>query len=146
MYQTNTLYTLSIYNLTQQLYLNKKLLAKKKKKLGSKVEAIMTVFFLKKLLFIYLAALGLSCGMQGLVPWPRIEPRPLTLGPQSLSLWTTREVPMICFCEIHWYSDGLSSSCPHGTCWALEGPSQSTHFLWLWIMVCSQGWASAPIF
>ena len=53
MYQTNTLYTLSIYNLTQQLYLNKKLLAKKKKKLGSKVEAITTVFFLKIIIYLF---------------------------------------------------------------------------------------------
>ena len=35
----------------------------------------------------------LSCGMWDLVPWPRIEPRPPTLGARSLSHWTTREVP-----------------------------------------------------
>ena len=63
-------------------------------------------------LFIYLfilAALGLSCGMQdlsvvacrlwvaacvlGLVPWPGIEPWPPAWGAQSLTHWTTREVP-----------------------------------------------------
>ena len=62
--------------------------------------------------FIYLAALGLSCGNQDrqsslrhvgsfflscsmweLVPWPGIEPGPCTLGSWSLSHWTTREVP-----------------------------------------------------
>ena len=33
----------------------------------------------------------LSCSMQDLVPWPRIEPRPPALGAQSPSHWTTRE-------------------------------------------------------
>ena len=36
-----------------------------------------------------------SCGMWDLVPWPGIEPRPLALGVQSLSHWTTREVPFL---------------------------------------------------
>ena len=44
-------------------------------------------------LFIYLAALGLSCGMWDQVPWPRIEPGPPTLVAQSLSPWSPREVP-----------------------------------------------------
>ena len=35
----------------------------------------------------------LSCGMWDLVPWPGIEPGPPALGVQSLSHWTTREVP-----------------------------------------------------
>ena len=55
-------------------------------------------FFLKRL--IYLAVLGLSCDMRtlnpdiwNLVPWPGIEPAPPALGVQSLSHWTTREVP-----------------------------------------------------
>ena len=52
-------------------------------------------FFLKKLLFIYLAAPGLTCGMQDLVPWPGIEPRPPAVGAQSLIHWTTREVPQL---------------------------------------------------
>ena len=43
--------------------------------------------------FIYLAALGLSCGMRDLVPWPGIGLEPLALGVWSLSHWTTREVP-----------------------------------------------------
>ena len=34
----------------------------------------------------------LSCGMWDLVPWPRIEPRPCTLGTQSPSHRTTKEV------------------------------------------------------
>ena len=34
-----------------------------------------------------------SCSMWDLVPQPGIKPRPLALGVQSLSPWTTREVP-----------------------------------------------------
>ena len=44
-------------------------------------------------IYIYLAALGLSCGMWDLVLWPGIEPGPPALGMQSLSQWITREVP-----------------------------------------------------
>ena len=60
---------------------------------------------------IYLAALCLSCGtgglhcltydlccsMRDLVPWPGIEPGPPALGAQSLTHWTTREVPIHTF-------------------------------------------------
>ena len=46
---------------------------------------------------IYLAALSLSCGRWDLGPWPGIEPRPPVLGVQSLSHWTTREVPLTLF-------------------------------------------------
>ena len=35
----------------------------------------------------------LNCSLWDLVPWPGIEPRPPALGAQSLSHWTTREVP-----------------------------------------------------
>ena len=35
----------------------------------------------------------LSCGTWDLVPWPGMEPGALVLGAQSLSHWTTREVP-----------------------------------------------------
>ena len=34
----------------------------------------------------------LICGMQDLVPWPGIKPRPPALGVWSLSHWTTKEV------------------------------------------------------
>ena len=34
----------------------------------------------------------LSCGMWDLVPWPKTEPGPPTLGIWSLSHWTTRKV------------------------------------------------------
>ena len=47
--------------------------------------------------FIYLAALGLSCGLWSLVPWPGIKTGPLALGLCSLSPWTTREVPCVYF-------------------------------------------------
>ena len=54
--------------------------------------------------FIYLAALHLSCGaqvfdfpcgMQDLISCPRIEPGASVLGAQSLRHWPTREVPVI---------------------------------------------------
>ena len=48
-------------------------------------------------LFIYLTALGLSCGMQDIVPWAGIEPSPPALQVWSLSHWTTREFPCFCF-------------------------------------------------
>ena len=38
-------------------------------------------------------SLFLSYGMWNLVLWPGTEPNPLALGTQSLSHWTTREVP-----------------------------------------------------
>ena len=53
-------------------------------------------WFFKKYLFIclfVLAALGLSCGMQDLVPWPGTEPGPPALGVWRSTHWTTREVP-----------------------------------------------------
>ena len=49
--------------------------------------------------YIYLAALGLSFGTQDLVPWSGIEPRFPALRAQSLSHWTTREVPWGVFIE-----------------------------------------------
>ena len=36
-----------------------------------------------------------SCGMWDLVPWPGIEPRAPALEALCLSLWTTREVPLL---------------------------------------------------
>ena len=42
----------------------------------------------------------LCCSMWDLVPWPGIEPRPLALGVQNLSHWTTRKAPEILkFCS-----------------------------------------------
>ena len=44
-------------------------------------------------IFIYLAALGLSYSTWDLVPWSEIEPGLSALIVQSLSYWTTREIP-----------------------------------------------------
>ena len=57
-------------------------------------------FFFFLILFIYLAALGLSCGMWDLAPWPGIEPGPPAVGAQRLSHWTTREVPTATFSNV----------------------------------------------
>ena len=54
-------------------------------------------FFNIYFLFIYLAALGLSCSMWDLVPQPGVEPVPTALGVWSLSHWTPREVLFLCF-------------------------------------------------
>ena len=87
--------------------------------------------------FIYLAALGLSCsmwdlfscgmrtlswGMWDLVPWPRLEPGPPALGAQSLSHWTTREVlslfilvcVCVCVCVCVWVIQSCLTLRPHG--------------------------------
>ena len=52
-------------------------------------------------IYIYIVALGLSCGLQtltcsmwDLVSWLGFEPRPPALGTWSLSYWTTEEVPL----------------------------------------------------
>ena len=52
-------------------------------------------FFFHTFIFIYLflSVLGLCCSMWDLVPLPRIEPVPPTLGALNLSYWTTRDVP-----------------------------------------------------
>ena len=54
----------------------------------------------KKYLFIYLTALSPSCGMWDPVLWPGIKPGPSALGLQSLSYWTTREVPTLAFKDL----------------------------------------------
>ena len=41
--------------------------------------------------------------MQDLVPPPGIEPRPPALGAQSLTHWTTREVPKISILKFQFY-------------------------------------------
>ena len=60
------------------------------------------IIILLKKLCIYLIALDLNCcmqafhwGMWDLGPWPGVELGPLALGVQSLSHWTTREVPIL---------------------------------------------------
>ena len=70
--------------------------------------SIIYIYVLKT---VYLAALGLSCGtwdlqsdaacrafscgVWGLVPWPRTQPGPPALGVWNLSHWPTREVPKL---------------------------------------------------
>ena len=55
-----------------------------------------------------------SCGMWDLVPWPGIELRPPALGAQSLSHWTTRDVPSI-------FSDSMDfTDCAQGERWSLQ--------------------------
>ena len=44
--------------------------------------------------FIYLATLGLSCGMWALVLSPGIEHLPPALGAWSLRHWTIKEIPL----------------------------------------------------
>ena len=41
--------------------------------------------------------LTLSCGVWGLVPQPRIEPRTSAARPRRPDRWTAREVPMSLF-------------------------------------------------
>ena len=69
------------------------------------------LIFYKTFICIYLAPLGLGCGMQGvwcyiqslicglwdLVPRPGIEPGPPALGARGLNCWTTREVLNLIF-------------------------------------------------
>ena len=67
-----------------------------------------TIFLFKKYIFLWLfqvlaeALVTFSCGMWDLVPQPRIEPEPPALGAQSLSPWTTTEVPIISKLYIRW--------------------------------------------
>ena len=56
-------------------------------------EMLIFLWFMLSL-FIYLATLGLSCGMWALVPSPGIEPWPPVLGAWSLRHWTIREIPL----------------------------------------------------
>ena len=58
----------------------------------ARVDLIFLTYFYS---FIYLAALGVSWGMQDLVPWPGIEPGPPTLGVKSLTHWPTGGIPRI---------------------------------------------------
>ena len=65
------------------------------------------------LIFIYLAALGLTWGMQalgcsmwGLAPWSWIKPRLSALGVWSFSHWTTRNVPVFFSLDGNYIFDG----------------------------------------
>ena len=61
--------------------------------------SVATYFFLS-IFKIYLAVVGLCCGMWDLIPCLGIEPEPLVLGAQNLNHWTTREVPASLFLGI----------------------------------------------
>ena len=52
------------------------------------------LFWLGQVLVVACRIFDFHCGRWDLVPWPEIEPRPPALGAQSLSCWTTREVPL----------------------------------------------------
>ena len=65
-------------------------------------QAVSVLLLLLLLIYfiIYLAVPGISCGMQGLQLWcvgssSLTEPEPPALAGQSLSPWTTREVPAV---------------------------------------------------
>ena len=74
--------------------------------ISSSAWKIVLYFLLASVVFVYLTALDFSCctwdlwsfiwRMWDLVPWPRIEPGPPTLGVWSLSHWTTRAFPGRC--------------------------------------------------
>ena len=60
---------------------------------GNKHLVNLSLLFKKKMIFIYLAPLDLSCGMQDVAPQPGIEPSPLhwecgvlATGPQGKCL------------------------------------------------------------
>ena len=61
---------------------------------------VIYVIYLFRLRRVLVATCGIfffSCGMRHLVPRPWIEPGPPALGAQSLTQWTTREVPEYIF-------------------------------------------------
>ena len=57
----------------------------------------LTFFIHIFILFTYLFAPGLSWDMWDLVLYPGTEPTLPSLGAQSLSHWTTREIPITYF-------------------------------------------------
>ena len=58
----------------------------------SSIKPVKKFYSLIWFFFFFLAALGLSFSLWGLVPWPEIKFRPAALGAWSLSHWTNREV------------------------------------------------------
>ena len=65
--------------------------------LGSEGKVIWDFFHIYLFIWLHLVLVEamwiLTCGMWDLVAWPEMEPRPPALGAQTLSHWTTREVP-----------------------------------------------------
>ena len=75
-----------------------------------------SLFFFKIYFYLFiLTAPGLSCGMRDLVPRPGTESWPPALGAQSLTHWTTREVPIMIFKKkvlgLPWWCSGWESAC-----------------------------------
>ena len=68
--------------------------------------------------------MGLSCSTQNLVLRPGIEPRSPALGAQSLSHWTTREVPLLIYlsCLSFFNPHCLTSGPPFTPGWGLHWP------------------------
>ena len=60
---------------------------------------MLLLFVFKKYLFIYLAALGLSCSTWDLVPWPEMELRPLHWESGVLAT-EPREKSLCCYCKL----------------------------------------------
>ena len=72
---------------------------------GCRVLAVARGIFIPACGFFVAACRIFSCGMQDLVPWPGIKPRPPALGARSLNHWTTREVPKLWILLILYYSN-----------------------------------------
>ena len=62
---------------------------------------LFSFFFFNLFLIICFSVPGLSWDMQGLVPWPGLEPGPPALGAQSLRHWSIREVPPLFSIAVH---------------------------------------------
>lgn len=60
---------------------------------------------------------GLSCSMWGLVPQPRVEPRPSALRVWSLRHWITREALRFYLFKVNIYNIGVGQlqCCPNNT-------------------------------
>ena len=97
------------------------------------------VFFLFYFLFIYLTAPSFSCGMWNLLPWPGIEPRHPALERQSLSHWTTMEVPNCAF-DLH-FSDYYMSQKFFQIFWSYISFSRvsSRPRDWTWVSYIADG-------
>ena len=87
------------------------------------------------ILFLYLAALSLSCNMWDLVPWPRIKPWSPILGAQSLSHWTTREVPPCYVINACHQVSPASRGGEMGSTFCWKGP-QGMFVFYLCVCVC----------
>ena len=76
----------------------------------------------------------LSCGIWDLVPWPGIEPGSPALGVQSLSHWSTREVPLMAPFNLITSLKALSSNTV--TYWGTRGSGVN-----IWLVVGGRQWS-----